>query len=166
MHSDPPPRGERECRRCPLTSRSTLRCAVAANQGENPHMGVSAELWVRRGREAVEFYEAAFGAREVYRVAGTDAHPEVVSQLAVGGTTFWVADGDDNPESLGGTAVRLLLVVDDPAAVVARAVALGARELTPVAEEHRWLLGRIVDPFGHHWEIGKPLIPWPPASPG
>ena len=53
---------------------------------------VSPQLAVRRGREAVEFYKAAFGAVEVYRVGGTDEHEEVVAQLAVGDASFWVAD--------------------------------------------------------------------------
>ena len=57
----------------------------------------------------------------------------------------------------------MLLVVDDPDAAVERAKAAGAREVYPVSEEHGWCLGRVEDPFGHHWEIGKPLIPWPPA---
>jgi PhnB protein len=60
----------------------------------------------------------------------------------------------------------MLLIVDDPEAVVARAVAAGAREVHPVGEEHGWRLGRIEDPFGHHWEIGKPLSAWPPAGGG
>jgi PhnB protein len=132
-------------------------------------VSVSPELSVRRGRQAVEFYRAAFGAEEVYRVGGTDEHEAVVSQLAVGDTSFWVADespphGNHSPESLGGSTVRLLLVVEDPEAVVERTVALGAKELAPVTEAHRWLLGRIEDPFGHHWEIGKPLVPWPPGQ--
>ena len=129
---------------------------------------VSAELSVRRGREAVEFYAAAFGAVEVYRVGGTDEHEAVVSQLVLGNTSFWVADESPehanlSPESVGGTTVRLLLIVDDPQAVVERAVALGAHEVVPVGTGHGWLLGRIQDPFGHHWEIGKPLGEWPPA---
>jgi hypothetical protein len=45
---------------------------------------------------------------------------------------------------------------------VARAIVGGAREIQPVHEEHGWLVGRIEDPFGHHWEIGKPLVAWPP----
>jgi PhnB protein len=45
-----------------------------------------------------------------------------------------------------------------------RAIAAGAKEVYPVAEAHRWLLGRIEDPFGHQWEIGRPLGPWPPAG--
>jgi PhnB protein len=122
---------------------------------------------VRRGREAVEFYEAAFGAVEIYRVGGTDEHQSVVSQLTVGGTSFWVSDESppnrhSSPESLGGSTVRLLLVVDEPQAVLEQAVALGATEVSPVGEEHGWLLGRIEDPFGHQWEIGKPLGQWPP----
>ena len=127
------------------------------------------QLSVRRGREAVEFYERAFGAVEVYRVGGTDEHPDVVSQLVIGDASFWVSDeapefGNHSPESLGGGSVRLLLQVDDPASVVERAVAAGATEVYPPAEAHGWLLGRIEDPFGHHWEIGKPLIHWPPRS--
>jgi PhnB protein len=127
------------------------------------------ELSVKRGRAAVEFYKAAFGAAEVYRVGGTDDHEEVVSQLAIGTASFWVhdespANGNLSPESLGGCTVRMLLVVDDPGAVVERAVAAGATETAAVGEEHGWRLGRITDPFGHHWEIGTPLIPWPPQD--
>ncbi len=128
---------------------------------------VSPQLSVRRGSEAVEFYKQAFGAEEIYRVAGTDEHPAVVSQLAVGESSFWVSDESPehkhfSPESLGGTTTRILLVVDDPQAVVERAVSLGATEYIPVREGHGWLLGRIEDPYGHHWEIGKPLGEWPP----
>jgi PhnB protein len=90
-----------------------------------------------------------------------------VSQLQVGETFFWVADESPehenfSPETLGGSTTRLLLVVDDPDATVAQAVEAGATVVRPMVEEHRWRLGRLADPFGHHWEIGRPLIPWPP----
>jgi len=130
---------------------------------------ILAQLSVRRGRAAVEFYTRAFGAVEVYRVGGTDYHEAVVAQLTVGEASFWVADESPthqnfSPESLGGGSVRLLLIVDDPDAAVARAVAAGATQIAPVSNAHGWRLGRIEDPFGHHWEIGKPLIDWPPAD--
>jgi PhnB protein len=133
------------------------------------HETIQPELSVRRGRAAVEFYKAAFGADEVYRVGGTDDHEAVVSQLSVGDASFWVSDeapsqGNFSPESLGGATVRILLIVEDPDAMVDRAAAAGATVIHPVGEEHGWLLGRIQDPFGHHWEIGKPLIQWPPAG--
>ena len=59
--------------------------------------------------------------------------------------------------------MKLLLIVDDPQAVIDRAVEL-APAVYAAAAEHGWLLGRIEDPFGHHWEIGKPLVDWPPSS--
>lgn len=126
------------------------------------------QLSVRRGREAVEFYKEAFGAVEVYRVGGSDANPAVVSQLAVGDGSFWVADESPehlnfSPETVGGGTVRLLLIVEDPDAAIERAVAAGATLVRPAADEHGWRLGRIADPFGHHWEVGKPLGPWPPS---
>jgi PhnB protein len=132
-------------------------------------MSVLPQLSVRRGRAAIEFYEEAFGAVEVYRVGGTDESPDVVAQLSIGDSSFWVSDespehGNFSPESLGGGTVRLLLIVDDPDAAIERAKAAGATEVYPVEEAHGWRLGRILDPFGHHWEIGKPLIPWPPAG--
>jgi len=127
------------------------------------------QLSVRRGRDAIEFYARAFGAVEVYRVGGTDGHPDVVAQLTIGSASFWVSDeapasANFSPESLGGATVRMLLVVDDPEAAVELAVEAGARRVYPVERQHGWLLGRIEDPFGHHWEIGRPLAPWPPAS--
>lgn len=130
---------------------------------------ISPELSVRRGREAIEFYKAAFGAVELHRVGGTDECEEVVAQLAVGSTSFWVSDespehGNFSPETLGGSTTRLLLVVTDPQSVVGRAVAAGATLVAPVVEQHHWLLGRIADPYGHHWEIGKPLGEWPPRA--
>lgn len=138
--------------------------------GARPRVSIAAQLSVRRGRAAVEFYKAAFGAVEDYRVGGTDDHQEVVAQLSVGGASFWVSDespphGNFSPESLGGATVRMLLIVDDPDAVIAQAVDAGATQIYPAGEEHGWRLGRVEDPFGHHWEIGKPLVDWPPTTP-
>jgi PhnB protein len=118
---------------------------------------LTATLSVRNWAQAVDFYKAAFGAIELYRVPGGG-----VGQLAVSGAEFWVAEESPehknfSPESLGGCSVRLLLIVHDPPAVCARAVRAGATEVAPVTDAHCWRLGRIVDPFGHHWEIGRPL---------
>jgi PhnB protein len=127
------------------------------------------QLSVHDGRQAVAFYEAAFGARTCFRVGGTDESPEVVAQLQVGSTRFWVEDespahGNFSPQALKGATARLLLVVDDPEAALERALAAGAQEVQAVEEVYGWLLGRVVDPYGHHWEIGRPIGPWPPAG--
>ncbi|MCW3027743.1 MAG: glyoxalase/bleomycin resistance protein/dioxygenase [Solirubrobacterales bacterium] len=127
------------------------------------------ELAVRRGRAAIEFYKLAFGAVEVYRVGGTDAHEAVVAQLTIGTASFWVSDESPSnrtfsPESVGGGTVRMLLIVEEPDSAVERALAAGATVVSPVAEEHGWRLGKIEDPFGHQWEVGRPLVPWPPPD--
>ena len=75
---------------------------------------------------------------------------------------FWVADESPehlnfSPESLGGGSVRMVMIVKDPDTAFEQAVTAGASVIAPVANRHGWRLGRIVDPFGHHWEIGKPL---------
>ncbi len=128
------------------------------------------QLSVRRGTAAIEFYKRAFGAVEDYRVGGSISGEGVVAQLSVGEAAFWVSDESPehenfSPESAGGATTRMLLIVDEPDSTIARAIAAGATEVYPAAEEHGWLLGRIADPFGHHWEIGKPLGLWPPPKP-
>jgi PhnB protein len=121
---------------------------------------VAPMLSVRNGARAAEFYKAAFGATEVFRIESPDG--AVVCRLSVEGAEFWVSDespenANYSPESLGGGTVRMILTVPDPDAMFARAIAAGARSVVPVKEAYGWRLGRVVDPFGHHWEIGHPL---------
>ena len=116
-------------------------------------------LSVRNGARAVDFYKSAFGATEVFRM---DAGDSVVARLSVEGAEFWLSDespenGNFSPQTLGGSSVRIILTVADPDAVFARALAAGASQVYAVVEEHGWRLGRVVDPFGHHWEIGRPI---------
>jgi len=116
-------------------------------------------LCLRGGARAVEFYKAAFGAVELFRMGDGES---AVARLSIEGAEFWLSDESPehhnySPESLGGITIRIILTVADPDAVFARAIKAGAKEVYPVTEEHDWRLGRVVDPFGHHWEIGRPL---------
>jgi len=125
---------------------------------------IQPELWVKEGREAVAFYEAAFGATTLHLVGEGD---DIVAQLGIGDAAFWVATASPtmkrlDPREVDGTTGRTLLIVEDPTAFVQRAVAAGATETSPVDIEHGWQVGRIVDLFGQEWEIGKPIGPWPP----
>jgi PhnB protein len=115
---------------------------------------------VRRGAQAVSFYQAAFGATVLFRVDAEDG--AVVAQLSAGGAEFWVADESPehlnfSPETLGGGTVRMVMVVEDPDSAFDRAVTAGAKVVQAMEEQYGWRVGRVVDPFGHHWEIGKPL---------
>jgi PhnB protein len=130
---------------------------------------IQPELWVEGASAAVDFYQAAFGAVVLHRVGSGD---DIVAQLAVGGATFWVTEANAemqrfSPLAIGGTTSRTLLVVDHPDAVIDQVRRAGATEIAAVGKEHGWRIGRVVDPFGHEWEIGKPLGVWPPdPSPG
>ena len=125
---------------------------------------IQPELWVETPGEAVAFYEAAFGATVLHRVGEED---DIVAQLGVGDAAFWVGGTSAamkrlSPRAIDGATSRMLLVVDDPERIVRQAVAAGARESSTVSNDHGWRLGRIIDPFGHEWEIGVPLGAWPP----
>jgi PhnB protein len=125
-------------------------------------VSIAPMLSVRNGKQAIDFYTAAFGAQVLFRLDGEK--DDVVAELSVGGARFWIADEapenlNFSPESLGGGTVRLVMIVDDPDVAFARALAAGAKPVWPVADQpYGWRVGRLVDPFGHHWEIGKPLF--------
>ena len=132
-----------------------------SRSAKDENTAISPMLSVRNGARAIEFYKAAFGAGELFRI-DDESSGAVVARLSVGESEFWVADESPehrnfSPESLGGGSVRMVMVVKDPDAAFERAVAAGATVVSPVSNQYGWRLGRIVDPFGHHWEIGKPL---------
>jgi PhnB protein len=103
---------------------------------------------------AVAWYQDGFGAAELYRL-DDDAGGVAVAQLSVDGAAFWVQQ--EEPGEGVGRVARMVLTVDDPDGLFARAVGAGATEVFPVGEEHGWRTGRLADPFGHHWDIGRPL---------
>lgn len=123
----------------------------------NPKL--SCMLNVRDGAKAIEFYQTAFGAEILFSIT----EGSVIAQMKIGDAEFWLADESPehenfSPETLGGSTVRMVLVVDNPDAVFDRAIAAGGKVMWPVEDQqYHWRIGRLVDPFGHHWEIGKPL---------
>jgi len=134
----------------------------------DPRAQLEPQLWVDDTAAAIDFYGRAFGAQTVHRVGGP-ADPDGVAQLSIAGARFWVAGSSEamgrfSPLAIRGATARLLLVVEDPHAVVAAVEAHGGVRISPVGREHGWLLGRVRDPFGHEWEIGHPLGAWPPPG--
>ena len=131
------------------------------NRKDNAGVTIVPTLSVRNAAAAIEFYKKAFNAEELMRNISPDG--EVVAELSIGNARFVVADeapeyNNSSPETLGGTAVRIGLQVANPDAFAERAVSAGAEEIYPVADQHYgYRLGRIADPYGHHWEIFTPL---------
>src|SRR2546430_10963661 len=125
-----------------------------SESSRDPKTAIAPMLSVRNGVRAIEFYKAAFGAGELFRLDNESG--EVVARLSVGKAEFWVADESPehlnfSPESLGGGSVRMVMIVEDPDAAFERAVAAGATVVWPVNNQYGWPLGRILHPFGHPW---------------
>jgi PhnB protein len=99
---------------------------------------------VSSGSAAIGFYQAAFGAEVHDRIPG-----DAVARLTIGDAQFWITeDADSKP-------ARLVLTFADPDAAFARAVDAGATAVAEVHEEHGWRVGRVADPYGHHWELAR-----------
>jgi PhnB protein len=114
-------------------------------------------LSVPNATEALAFYRAAFGAVDLESHADERGAVQVAN-LWIGGAEFWVqTDPDSSPKPAREGSVRMILAVDEPDTLFARAINAGATEVYPIADAHGWHIGRIVDPFGHHWEIGRRL---------
>ena len=107
------------------------------------------------------FYIRAFGATETSRLVTPTG--QIVAQMCIDQQDFSVVDENPaafnhSPASLGGTTVRISLIVDDPDAASERALAAGATVVFPIADQpYGMRQGRVADPYGHHWLIGKPL---------
>ncbi|MHB8648580.1 MAG: VOC family protein [Gaiellaceae bacterium] len=119
-------------------------------------------LAVRDVDAAVAFYAAAFGA-EVEGAILRAPDGVSVAVLVLDGRRFGVATENPgldtpSPETAGATTVRISLHVDDPDAAATQAVAAGARLMFPVEDQpYGMRQGRVVDPFGHHWLLGRKL---------
>ena len=122
---------------------------------------ITTMLYVRRSAAAADFYIRAFGATPLLRLDNEDG--SVLVHLAIGSGNFWLSEESPvhqnfSPESLGGSTMHMVIIVDNPDALFDQAVAAGASSICPVRDEpYGWRIGRLLDPFGHHWEIGKVL---------
>lgn len=118
---------------------------------------ISLMLIVPDAKEAIEWYKRALGATELWNLGG-------VAGLEFRGAPFFLHEvnpdnpAETSPDQAGVTSTRVELFVDDPDAVVERAVAAGAIAGSPVEDRrspwgtHRQ--GGFHDPFGHNWSVG------------
>src|ERR1700730_3796139 len=123
-------------------------------------------LIVSNGPAAVDFYKAAFGLEKGHQMMAPDGKRLMHGELTLDRHKFFISDEFapheggtcKSPQTLGGTGVRVTLLVDDADETVARAVAAGASVLMPV-QDMFWggRYGKIIDPFGHEWGINQQL---------
>jgi PhnB protein len=121
---------------------------------------ITPQLVVNGVAEAIDWYTKALGANELLRNLAQDGKSIMHSELLLGDSRFFVVDefpgSMASPASLGGTSITLHLYVQDVDALFGRAVAAGATELMPVADQF-WgdRYGILKDPFGHRWSIAS-----------
>jgi PhnB protein len=115
-------------------------------------------LSIKGAADAIAFYTKAFGAREIMRMAQPDGRVGH-AELQIGDSRVMLADefpemNFRSPQSIGGTPVTLHMYVEDVDAVVARAVAAGARVTQPVEDKfYGDRSGSVTDPWGHVWHV-------------
>ncbi|MGZ9585182.1 VOC family protein [Paenibacillus marinisediminis] len=131
--------------------------SIHKSGSERLETNIAPWLSVNNAASAVDYYKAAFDAVELYRLED-DNSKLAIAQLSINGANFWIQeDPDCGPEVVARGTVRMILTVHDPDSTFEQALAAGATEVAPVSEGHGWRIGRIADPFGYHWEIGKRL---------
>lgn len=120
---------------------------------------MSPYLTVKDAGKAIAFYQAAFGATELYRLTDASSGGIGHAEIMINGSHFMLADenpgwGNKSPLTLGGTAVKLCLMVGDTDDAVARASAAGAIvEMPPTDMFYGFRCAAISDPFGHKWML-------------
>lgn len=129
---------------------------------------VTTYLCARGASDAIKFYENAFGATELYRIAEPDGKAGH-AEITIGSTTLMLSDeypelGVLSPRSLEGTSASLVLEVPDADAAFQRAIAAGATVERPIKDEPYGRGGWVVDPFGHRWSIMTSNPNFDPAS--
>jgi PhnB protein len=120
---------------------------------------VTPYLIIDGASRALDYYKRVFGATERMRMPGPEGkigHAEI----SIGDSMIMLADehpemGARAPRTVGGSAVSIMLYVNDVDATVKTAVAEGAKLLQPVEDKfYGDRMGTIEDPFGHHWHVG------------
>jgi PhnB protein len=119
---------------------------------------VVAHIYVEGAADAIAFYEKAFGAQELFRVAGKDGKI-MHGEIAICGSVVMIGDPGGGglygePRKLGGCTAGLHIMVDDNEALLRRATAAGAKEVQPVTDMfYGASAGSVRDPFGHVWVL-------------
>ena len=132
---------------------------------QNPPKGfhsVTPSLTIQGAAKAIDFYQQAFAAEELYRISGDDGKI-MHGEIKIGDSIVMLCDefpdwGNLGPQTIGGTASTLMIYVDDVDQVTERAVAAGATILHPLSDQF-WgdRTSTVMDPFGHRWMLSTPV---------
>jgi len=123
-----------------------------------PYPPLISYLAVQSAAKAIEFYQAAFGATERYRLTDSASGNIGHAELEINGSLIMLSDEfpgcSTSAKTLGGTPVIFCLMVENADAAFDRAVAAGATVVRPLTDEFYGFRGATVeDPFGYKWMV-------------
>jgi PhnB protein len=114
-------------------------------------------IYVEGASDAIAFYQRAFGAEELFRIAGPDGKI-LHAEISICDSVLMIGDPDDRlygePDTLGRCTAGLHVFTDDNAALLLRAVEAGAEEIQPPTDMFYGANSASVrDPYGHVWVL-------------
>jgi PhnB protein len=121
------------------------------------HTSATPRLTFKDAAKAIEFYEQAFGAKEIMRFEAGGSIPH--AEITIGDSTIllaeeWPEGGRFSPETLGNSPVIMTLSVPDVDKFFAHAVEAGAKTVRPIADQfYGRREGTLQDPFGYSWSV-------------
>jgi uncharacterized glyoxalase superfamily protein PhnB len=124
---------------------------------------VYAYLTLSDCKAAIDFYQRAFGATEIYRLVEPGSGRIGHAEMHFGEAIVMLADaypeyGIHAPQGSGSVGFRMHLHVDNADALIERAVKAGATLVMPPKDQfYGERGGRVRDPFGHEWLIGHEI---------
>ena len=130
---------------------------------------VTPYLIVHDAARAIDFYKQAFGATELFRMAGPDGRVGH-AEIKIGDSPIMLADehpemGARSPKSIGGSPISIMVYVENVDAVFNQAVAAGAKVVRPVENKfYGDRIGGLEDPFGYQWYISTHIEDVPPEE--
>ncbi|WP_163398892.1 VOC family protein [Flavobacterium fluviatile] len=126
----------------------------------NTTISIKPFLTVSDGKRALDFYIAAFGATEKTKYEFSNG--KISAELAIENASFFIGDeepefGNLSPKIESNSPVRLILTTQNADKLFDQALKFGATTICPMTTEEDWRIGKLIDPFGHIWEIGYVL---------
>jgi PhnB protein len=107
------------------------------------------------GKGAIDFYQEAFGAEVIHLMEPVSG--DFLAKMSLAGSQFWVSGGGAPCPDINNH-IRMVVNVSNPDEYLERAIRAGAKLIFPMRLDHGWQSGKVMDPFGHHWEFGQELF--------
>lgn len=146
---------------------------MAINPCPEGYHSVTPYLIVNDAAAAIDFYQQALDAKELFRLPmpdGSGGEKIGHAEIRIGDSNVMLSDEWPQmdalgPKSRGGATSSMMLYVTDVDAAFQRALDAGAR-VDKQVENQFWgdRSGSVIDPFGHKWMLATHVEDVPPEE--